>query len=61
VIAEGRHVVSAVICDAPHAAARESFAGTARYGSDVRIEWDLFVFDGELSRQRYTYFIVTGV
>ena len=61
-IADGRRVVSAVICDGPHAATKESFAGKARHGSDVRVEWaDLFAFDGELIRQRYTRFVVVGV
>lgn len=62
VIDHGRHTVDSVICEGSHAAVRGRFDGVSRDGADLAVEWaDFFEFDGDLIRDRTTYFFTAGV
>lgn len=62
VIDHGKHTVETVVCEGDAVAVRGRFDGASREGADLAIGWaDFFDFDGDLIRERTTYFLTAGV
>lgn len=62
IIDSGEHTVHSVICEGSRAAVRGRFDGVSRGGEQLAVEWaDFFDYDGDLIRERTTYFFTAGV
>lgn len=62
IIAGGQHTIHALVHDQDQVAVRGAFAGTARSGEPLAIEFaDFFVVADGLIQTRHTYFMAPGV